>query len=339
MAEPTDPEQKRPLTAAEAQRLPKPERRRRQKPSSKSTDSETEWGGERVSKGANRFLIWGGILVLAAIIGGVVVVTKLRRGANAGKQTFIPTTESFEPPELDTSPENLDDSLPRTWFDRKSGILPARSAEILMAVQDAGETGDLSGLVRESSAIDELRRDQKGIFASPPILDRFDDWALSVEVVGDKAFSVFKGKRINFKPFNYYFVRSEDDDLLLDWEASAGYSEMPFSDLVEGQIQGPTTVRAILRKTHYYVGPYKEKDWSSWELADPKGGAPLYAYVPAKSEQDKTLLGWLDYGKFILELKKERKGTFKIVPPKDGARPNQVEISEILTSDWVLFED
>ena len=317
--------------------MPKPQKRRRSSSSGrKAEDSEGDWGGKK-NGSSTKFLIWGGVLVLAAIIGGVVVVTKLRGGGGTATETFIPTTETYEPPELDTSPDLLDDDLPRTWFDKQSGRLPSWSADILSHVMEAEPGDDLSGYVRETPALAELRAEKNGIFASPPILDRFDDWALSVENVGDKAFAVFKGKRENFQRFNYYFVR-DGDDLLLDWEASAAYSPIPFADLTKGALSEPTTVRAVLRKTHYYVGPYKEAEWSSWELADPEGGAPLYAYVKAGSKQDLKLLNWLDYGKFILKLKEERKGTFKIKPPVAGGRPNQVEIAEILTPDWVLFE-
>ena len=311
-------------------------RKRRSSERSQEPEAETDWGRKKRSRSDSPiFLVFGGLLVAAVI---AAVLFFLNR--EDSKPTEVAKTEGFVPPELrQPSPDaektdsGLDPDLPVTWFQENAGALPVKAQALVAEILEAPNAEALAPLlVRPEEAL-PLMESWPDIRVPRPDLDRGNEWEFDIIDQEDFAFLTITGSREDFSKFTWFFVR-DGEDLKLDWEASAAYSEVSISSHVETPITEPVVVRGRISRPHIYGGPYDEETWSSFQIWDPKGGESMWAYTKKGSPEEKTIFEWMDYGRFIVELKQEIRGTFKVKPALPGAHPKAVELVEVVRKDW-----
>ena len=94
----------------------------------------------------------------------------------------------------------------------------------------------------------------------------------------------------------------------------------------------------IRKRDDFYAGPYNDKDYSSYFLLSSDKMKGTWGYVRLGSELDQELRKVLDYGRFVVSLKKDIRVTLKVKLGKKGAFPNQLEIVGLKHREWVTPE-
>ncbi len=118
--------------------------------------------------------------------------------------------------------------------------------------------------------------------------------------------------------------------LKIDWEAWAGWSEMPWAGFLSTKPATPVLFRAMIAQVDYYNFAFSDdRKWRSYRLESPDGEHSLYAYVERGSLLDSRIHLSPDVKRSPL--------TLRIAFP-DGAasRGNQVLVRELLTEGWAL---
>jgi hypothetical protein len=132
----------------------------------------------------------------------------------------------------------------------------------------------------------------------------------------------------DFEQKQLIFVEGKDG-LKIDWESWAGWSEMPWEEIVEKQPVQPVLVRAILKWVDYYNFEFiDESKWRSYMLSSPDGEKILYGYVERNSPLDQMIRP--------AEPTAAAAVIVKIHFPENAQSPNQVVIGEYVTDGWLI---
>ncbi|QTN31955.1 hypothetical protein HZ994_06305 [Akkermansiaceae bacterium] len=121
------------------------------------------------------------------------------------------------------------------------------------------------------------------------------------------------------------------DGLKIDWESWAGWSEMPWDEIMAQKPSKPVLVRAKLKWVDYYnFGFADESKWRSYRLTSPDGVATLYGYAERNSLLDQRLRPGEQAVTVAVMV--------KIRFPEDAKSANQVIIEEYVADGWVVAE-
>ncbi|MEP2776385.1 MAG: hypothetical protein ABJQ29_16785 [Luteolibacter sp.] len=119
------------------------------------------------------------------------------------------------------------------------------------------------------------------------------------------------------------------DGLKIDWESWAGWSDLPWKEILESKPTDPVLVRVISKPVPYYnFGFSDDSEWVSYLLLSPDQLHTLYGYAKRGSSIDEQLRPADPNGSMAV--------TLKIRFPKGGASGSQVEIEQFLADGWVL---
>lgn len=119
------------------------------------------------------------------------------------------------------------------------------------------------------------------------------------------------------------------DGLTIDWESWVGWSEMPWSEMMEKKPVMPLLLRATLRSVDYYnFGFSDDSRWKSYRLTSPDGETMLYGYVESNSLLDQQIRPSEENATVAV--------TLKIHFPEDVKSKNQVIIDEFVADGWVV---
>ncbi len=285
----------------------------------------------------SKFVLITSVAVLSILIAAAVVVLKLsKQDQGIAGETGIELTKFIPPEQTPELSLSLDPSDPKTWFEERSGELSYMATEILEKMSMSDSDATLSALLRFPEVSMPYLNQWPSILEPLPDFENYKNWGVSIEKRDDTAYLVFKGKRKDYTDCLFFFVR-EGEELKLDWMASAAYSDSRISSHIETPFTRPTLVRGIVSKPQIYLGPYgDDKKWSSFEIADPLGGESLWAYAEKESDIEKELFDWMDYGRFVVDLTENVRGTFVVKSPDaPGAHRKQVEIVKVVQKDWL----
>ncbi|MDP4646560.1 MAG: hypothetical protein NWS80_05470 [Akkermansiaceae bacterium] len=120
--------------------------------------------------------------------------------------------------------------------------------------------------------------------------------------------------------------------LKIDWESWAGWSELPWDELMESKPTKPVLVRVISKPVPYYNFGFSDEDeWVSYRLLSPDGEHTLYGYAKRGSLIDEQLRPADPNGAMAVTLR---------ISFREGATSaSQAEIDEFVTDGWVISAD
>lgn len=324
---------------------PKRVMRRRRVPSSRSEEKPEEgWSSQssshrqRAWKESSVFVLLGSLTAFVIVVIAIFLAYRVsQHDAQVAAQDYATGFSDLivEDEETPVDPvTTLDPDDPGSWFEARFGELPQQAADLIQSFTDATSDDERAALLRNPGKSLALLSKWPSILTPEPDLKRYGVWTAEIERRDGLAYFVFKGKRKDFSDFTYFFTR-DGDELKLDWLASAAYSDTRITEHLRQPLSEQAMVRGIISKPQIYLGPYSDEAiWSSFEIADPLGGESLWAYAKKGSDAEATVLEWMDYGRFVVELKQELRGTFVIAPPQPGAHRKQVELAKVIHKDW-----
>ena len=150
------------------------------------------------------------------------------------------------------------------------------------------------------------------------------------------------GRRSDFSEYLAYFVY-QDNSLALDWQATIGWSEFLFDELIQRKPRGVVTVRCLLTKKPGYEILLKGTKYSGYLISSPNLDAYTFAYVPLKTHQqvDRNLRHALNYGSFTTKEPpiEDKRVTLKISYQEELGKEGNFIITEFLHDDWVTPKD
>lgn len=128
------------------------------------------------------------------------------------------------------------------------------------------------------------------------------------------------------------FFHETPEGFKIDWEAWAGWSEMPWTEFLASRTKQAKAFRVNLSVVEYYnVAFADDKKWTSYRLESPDGKHVLYGYAESDSVLNSKL-----------RPPPESKAVGMILAlrfPENAASNNQVLIDHIITEGWVLEKE
>ena len=281
----------------------------------KILDQEAEWRGT----GAPVWWLGGAVICMLSI--GIGVTWKIRSGEKGS-----PVVASREPTIF--TPSGNIESLPIADFVLDSGDLLPVVREILNAVETGAGGAEL---LRDGEAsMDRMKEWRERVPAPAPFGDN-GHHEIHASAIRDFGYLLMTGDRSDFSRLMAYFVR-EEGVLLLDWEATEGYSEVALGEVASLPGGEDRMMRVVFGTSNFFTEQYPEGEYRCYTLHQRDPGEWLWAYVPLGSPADRSLITQLN---FRDPLGRGRRATIKIGKGVEGSRPNQVEITEFLFGDWI----
>lgn len=287
-------------------------------------------GPSRLGRFDQRTMAWmlgGGVVLLGMIAGALVLAW---RGGGKAK---------VEPPLVVQQPV---DAQPRTVTGKTAEEqLPAlmqRSVPSILA-----EVEPLARKFLEAKTIEEvLPLVRKPERAKPRMQRVYPEGRL--EAPGLSQFNASGGIAVNescvtadirtrdFASRQISFV-STPDGFKVDWESWAGWSEMPWPELLTALPSQPTLFRVIAKRVDYYnFGFTDDRKWQSYRLESPDGEHLIFGYVERGSDVERKFLinPDIESARMIVKIS---------FPAGVAASNNQVVVNEVVASGWVETDD
>lgn len=236
---------------------------------------------------------------------------------------------------------------PLGWFNENSVEVLDNATELIGLANRAETVEAIEKIVRNSpfrgiSPIDledwgkPLLTNPTSGFAWKPMV------VYSSEISGAKERGYLKvtGKREGGDPFEAYFV-NEDEKLLLDWDASIGWSEMPIAKMAETKPRKPIFLRCRVEKKPSFDQSFGATEYSGYVLTGGTSDEYILAYVARDSDKgkaiDRDLKLMLNYGSFVTDDPplKNQKATVRVRHLPAVGEDGIFEIVEFLHDGWV----
>lgn len=310
------------------------DRLRRAQKEQRAADSggmEERWGDRTHRRRGSRWLI---LAVFAVVIPVLALVVALSLSGTGGGDQEL--GESLLNLDEEQPLETFDTTDPVTWFHENSVEAFEEAKGILRKINE-GETAESNvGLMRNSDRA--LRRIRETGFEWTSDFETNDPRYISWQygAAGNTGWMAVMGRDSTFSPFRAYFVNTADG-LRLDWEATTAYSQLPIASLVETAPRAPVMVRCwISKKPQFdYSGEGPESLFSWYQILDETKENYVWAYAIEGGEIDLELKEMFGYGRFVVDLMEETRGIVTLRVGGPGRRPNQFELVEFVTQDWV----
>ncbi|MEI7954308.1 MAG: hypothetical protein WCJ66_03980 [Verrucomicrobiota bacterium] len=156
-------------------------------------------------------------------------------------------------------------------------------------------------------------------------------WEVSAE--GGVCHGRLSGSKPNFAPYRAYFVR-EGESLRIDWEATEGISDAPFTSLARG-IGAGGVVRCHATPENFYSLTFPEEQYRSYKLLAADLEQVVWGYVKLENPSAAALLKVFEAAKNEDDAPADRPMTLRLAPAPAGAQKNQWIIGELLHIEWV----
>lgn len=295
------------------------------------------WGTKKRSTSWLWIVLFGVIFSVIAIVVGLAIWTS-QDEPEGDRPTFFKGFDNAEPLE--------DDRL--TWFFDDSITILAEAKKTI-------------GILNEGKELDEIdQRLRKSTFRSDGAIN-FEDWGSSLLTNAWSQFSwsarlvnssrtpgsqkrgyvSLTGKRENGNPFEVFFVQGNDNQLVLDWDASIGWSEMSVSQMAKELPQDEVFLRCRVGKKPGYDQSFGQDDYSGYVLTGEVSDEFIFAYInldrPGGRSTDQAFRLLLNYGSFVSNDPplQEQKVTLRLKFENELGSEGQFEIVEYLNDGWV----
>jgi hypothetical protein len=328
MSEMPEPDESGPVDVrGQVERLRKAQKEQKK---AESAPMEEKWGNKQHRRKGSRWLLLATFGVVIPLLAFVIATTLNRAPVETNAVRGAGVLDLGEE-ELEILP--FDHTDPGAWFQENSVEAYDDAIKILDQV-NAGETARSTlSLMRDKARTKE--RMGAGKFQWSADFNVSDPRNLSWEygASGDTGYMVIRGKDSKFRNFRAYFVNT-GRGLRLDWAATTAWSEVEVGSLVADPPALPVAVRAwIAKKPNFDSDGQKLLSWYQVLSADRREA--VWVYTPSGSEADLAIKKELRYGLIVMDRIEEIRATLRLQAGGRGKRPNEFELIEFVSEEWV----
>ncbi len=320
----------------------KGEKRTRSKRKKKEKEAETpdwdassgSWRSKSKSKGrAVKILaVWiTAMAVIVAIVAGVVKMTDKKPATEIPE--IVGEQDQFD--DLVGNPLIIPDDeleaevpLPKVMKKSEAEFL-AEAEPMAKAFLEAKTIEEILPLIHEAGRVGPLLRSRyPDGTVEPAGMSKFN---ATGQVSYKDSFAAVTVLTPDYEQKQLAFIDGADG-LKIDWESWAGWSDLPWEEILETKPKKPVLVRVMAKWVDYYnFGFSDEGAWRSYRLVSPDGETTLYGYVERNSLLDQRLRPG-ETGATVAV-------TLKIHFREDEQSPNQVVVSELVSDGWVVVSE
>ena len=317
---------------------------------------EDQWGGGSII--GWRSIVIGGVFVVLLVV--ILVVMRGSVGGQGAEVMESPIVENLR--SVDPYEGN-----PEQWFRHLASSIEPETLRVMKGYMEAPDDQARSQWVRYPKLF--LRKKAQMSIAVNPLLEQKRGQSWDINHTDDTAYLIFQGMDKDYLPFRAYFTQ-DGEQLKLDWMATTAWSDVSLqairaeaqsrggavnaAQLVSGVVgdselspqsksalppeiyTGSMMVRCLIRKKNdFYAGPYNDRDHSAYMLISADKMHEMWGYTAKGGELDLKLKRVLDHGSFVVALKKNVRVMLKVRMAKKGALPSQLELVELLNTEWV----
>lgn len=293
-----------------------PEEDRRQRAA-----DQDNWGKEKTVP-VRWMLVSGGVLALVVLL--IAIFLPKMGWENEKRATSI-----FSQIEVESMT-----SAPSDKTDMDLGENVEEDAKKLMGIfVNAKSPEEILPVVRDRARVEAAIRERWKPMNLPAGWTIPDTAEWAIRKAGKRDFGYLGGFYPDITAFHYYFVR-ENDRVVIDWEASTGYSQTRFEDLVKNQGDGGA-VRGILAPADLYTVSLPEADYQCYRLGSPNQELSVWGYVKRDTPAAEQLAQLFVQGAIPREIFTEYPITVSLAKAPADSLPNQWLITEMLHIDWI----
>lgn len=296
------------------------------KPPARSPSSgEETWARGRSSIG------WRWLIGLPVL--GLVVVA----GSLAAVQALVDKRRDDGSPRVPLRGYELE----RIEVDDRAGFLdedPSQlldAAAVILTNHSATPTAEATAHIRATPRVKALAADRLQPWPSPPVAAQTQDLECALVTDREPPFMVVWGRCEDHSTFRAYFVR-ERGRLLLDWEASSGFCEVPIVDLPATAPTKPVLVRCLLGPRTFYTANLPEERFQCYLIEDARGQHFVWGYTERGSDLDRRLDGALSADSAFQEKQRNVRVVVSLAVPPVRDNRSQFQIIDLLQTEWVM---
>jgi hypothetical protein len=295
------------------------------------------WGTKKRSTSWLWIVLFGVIFSVIAIVVGLAIWTS-QDETEGDKPTFFGGFDNAEP--------LADDRL--SWFFDDSMTILDEAKKTIRILNQGKELDEIDKRLRKSA----FRGDAAINFedwGSSLLTNAWSQFSWSARLVNssripgsqERGYVSLTGKRKNGNPFEVFFVQGNENQLVLDWDASIGWSEMSLSEMAKELPQDEVFLRCRVGKKPGYDQSFGQDDYSGYVLTGEVSDEFIFAYVnldrPGGRSIDQDFRLLLNYGSFVSNEPplQEQKATLRLKFESEIGSEGQFEIVEYLNDGWV----
>ena len=288
-------------------------------------EDDTEWMNKKAKIQNHRWL-WIGVGSFLLFMIAMIVLFQFVSKNHTGSTNPLATLEVIS--------EEYDPLSPLYIFQQDPGKAQQQCIEILRRYAAAKTLEEAQLLVRRSPEINASMKSSWKPWPIPPLLDDGTCQGSFDETSG-RAYFILSGLLKNDQKFTAYFV-SQGNQLVLDWEATTGRSDMSLTDFLKHPPEQAATMRLVLTPSPYYMPELGENEYESYRLQDIQNDTYAWGYVARNSPAHQLIQSMLQSGSVLLEQLPESQATVKLQKMNDPIRKNQFFITDVLHKGWVM---
>ena len=294
------------------------------------------WGTKKRSTTWLWIVIGGVISTVLVVVVGVIWTNQ--DGEKVDRTPLGNLEESLTPLE--------DDAL--TWFYDDSVTFLDEAKKTIGMLNQREKLDAIDKRLRESA----FRGDATVNFddwGSPLLTNARSQFSWSANLVNssnltgskERGYVSLTGKRENGNPFEVFFVQGNENQLVLDWDASIGWSEMSVGQMAKKLPQDEVFLRCRIGKKPGYDQSFGQDNYSGYVLTGEVPDEFVFAYVnldrPGGKSIDRNFRLLLNYGSFVSNDPplQEQKVSLRLKFDSEIGAEGQFEIVEYLNDGWV----
>jgi len=296
------------------------------------------WGTKKRSTSWLWIVLAGIIASVIAVVVGLSIWTNQDVNKVDRPSSFFGGDENLEP--------LANDAL--TWFFDDSITILDEAKKIIGMLNQRDELDSIDKRLRESA----FRGDATVNFddwGSPLLTNARSQFSWSANLVNssnltgskERGYVSLTGKRENGNPFEVFFVQGNENQLVLDWDASIGWSEMSVGQMAKKLPQDEVFLRCRIGKNPGYDQSFGQDNYSGYVLTGEVPDEFVFAYVnldrPGGKSIDRNFRLLLNYGSFVSNDPplQEQKVSLRLKFDSEIGAEGQFEIVEYLNDGWV----
>jgi hypothetical protein len=202
-----------------------------------------------------------------------------------------------------------------------------------LAYAHAKTVDEVLPLLRNRARVESIVRSQWKPLNLPTSWKLPDDVEWSTREAGGQEYAVMAGSLPNVTRFGFYFIH-EGGKVVLDWKASAAWSEESFDALSKNEGAGGV-VRGMLSPAEFYTASLPERDYLCYRIASPDEQQAIWGYVQRGTPQAEAFSGLFEQGAIPRDIPAQYQITVRVGKAPDNSLPNQWSLTEMLHIDWL----